>query len=214
MQDPNSKTFQTIFKNKQRLHFFLYAELIYIVILLLTVIYAFPIFMRLIVIQFAVIAIMLIGSGLLNWYDKKTGRAVVAKKDHEFFLKTFIDETPTQKVKSVFRMISFITILAAFVMVFFGCAQIFTDLSVKVKPSDLAIIENLLLLVDSFYVLTMFGIMCGLLFGKKRMERNSSLAAGFLSLVLIAFHPESWLLFTIGLLASVSGYTLYRLNQL
>ena len=68
MQDPNSKTFQTIFKNKQRLHFFLYAELIYIVILLLTVIYAFPIFMRLIVIQFAVIAIMLIGSGLLNWY--------------------------------------------------------------------------------------------------------------------------------------------------
>ncbi len=32
MQDPNSKTFQTIFKNKQRLHFFLYAELIYIVI--------------------------------------------------------------------------------------------------------------------------------------------------------------------------------------
>lgn len=66
MQDPNSKTFQTIFKNKQRLHFFLYAELIYIVILLLTVIYAFPIFMRLIVIQFAVIAIMLIGSGLLN----------------------------------------------------------------------------------------------------------------------------------------------------
>lgn len=112
MQDPNSKTFQTIFKNKQRLHFFLYAELIYIVILLLTVIYAFPIFMRLIVIQFAVIAIMLIGSGLLNWYDKKTGRAVVAKKDHEFFLKTFIDETPTQKVKSVFRTISFITILA------------------------------------------------------------------------------------------------------
>lgn len=66
MQDPNSKTFQTIFKNKQRLHFFLYAELIYVVILLLTVIYAFPIFMRLIVIQFAVIAIMLIGSGLLN----------------------------------------------------------------------------------------------------------------------------------------------------
>ena len=55
MQDPNSKTFQTIFKNKQRLHFFLYAELIYVVILLLTVIYAFPIFMRLIVIQFAVI---------------------------------------------------------------------------------------------------------------------------------------------------------------
>ena len=214
MQDPNSKTFQTIFKNKQRLHFFLYAELIYVVILLLTVIYAFPIFMRLIVIQFAVIAIMLIGSGLLNWYDKKTGRAVVAKKDNEFFLKTFIDETPTQKVKSVFRTISFITILAAFVMVFFSCAQIFTDLSVKVKPSDLAIIENLLLLVDSFYVLTMFGIMCGLLFGKKRMERNSSLAAGFLSLVLIAFHPESWLLFTIGLLASVSGYTLYRLNQL
>ena len=86
MQDPNSKTFQTIFKNKQRLHFFLYAELIYVVILLLTVIYAFPIFMRLIVIQFAVIAIMLIGSGLLNWYDKKTGRAVVVKKDHEFFL--------------------------------------------------------------------------------------------------------------------------------
>ena len=58
MQDPNSKTFQTIFKNKQRLHFFLYAELIYVVILLLTVIYAFPIFMRLIVIQFAVIAII------------------------------------------------------------------------------------------------------------------------------------------------------------
>lgn len=84
MQDPNSKTFQTIFKNKQRLHFFLYAELIYIVILLLTVIYAFPIFMRLIVIQFAVIAIMLIGSGLLNWYDKKTGRAVVAKKITSF----------------------------------------------------------------------------------------------------------------------------------
>lgn len=87
MQDPNSKTFQTIFKNKQRLHFFLYAELIYIVILLLTVIYAFPIFMRLIVIQFAVIAIMLIGSGLLNWYDKKTGRAVVAKKRSRVFLK-------------------------------------------------------------------------------------------------------------------------------
>lgn len=84
MQDPNSKTFQTIFKNKQRLHFFLYAELIYVVILLLTVIYAFPIFMRLIVIQFAVIAIMLIGSGLLNWYDKKTGRAVVAKKITSF----------------------------------------------------------------------------------------------------------------------------------
>ena len=74
--------------------------------------------------------------------------------------------------------------------------------------------DNKKALVDSFYVLTMFGIMCGLLFGKKRMERNSSLAAGFLSLVLIAFHPESWLLFTIGLLASVSGYTLYRLNQL
>lgn len=87
MQDPNSKTFQTIFKNKQRLHFFLYAELIYVVILLLTVIYAFPIFMRLIVIQFAVIAIMLIGSGLLNWYDKKTGRAVVAKKRSRVFLK-------------------------------------------------------------------------------------------------------------------------------
>lgn len=84
MQDPNSKTFQTIFKNKQRLHFFLYAELIYVVILLLTVIYAFPIFMRLIVIQFAVIAIMLIGSGLLNWYDKKTGRAVVAKRSRVF----------------------------------------------------------------------------------------------------------------------------------
>ena len=84
MQDPNSKTFQTIFKNKQRLHFFLYAELIYVVILLFTVIYAFPIFMRLIVIQFAVIAIMLIGSGLLNWYDKKTGRAVVAKKITSF----------------------------------------------------------------------------------------------------------------------------------
>ncbi len=87
MQDPNSKTFQTIFKNKQRLHFFLYAELIYVVILLLTVIYAFPIFMRLIVIQFAVIAIMLIGSGLLNWYDKKTGRAVVAKKRSRVFLE-------------------------------------------------------------------------------------------------------------------------------
>ncbi|MCT7831681.1 MAG: hypothetical protein N4Q91_01100 [Lactobacillus crispatus] len=50
----------------------------------MTVIYAFPIFMRLIVIQFAVIAIMLIGSGLLNWYDKKMGRAVVAKKITSF----------------------------------------------------------------------------------------------------------------------------------
>lgn len=170
--------------------------------------------MRLVVIQFIVIAIMLIGSALLNWYDKKTGRAVVAKKDHEFFLKTFIDETPAQKVKSIFRTISFITVLASFVMVFFGCAWIFTDLSAKVKPSDLAIIENLLLLADTFYVLTMFGIMCGLLFGKKRMERDSSLAAIFLSFVLIAFHPESWCLLAIGILASLAGYTLYRLNQL
>lgn len=214
MQDPNSKTFQIIFKNKKRLHFFLYAELIYALILLLTVIYAFPIFMRLVVIQFVVIAIMFIGSGLLNWYDKKTGRAVVEKKDREFFLKTFLDETPTQKVKSIFRTISFITVLASFVMTFWGCSQIFTDLSAKVKPGELAVIENVLMLADSLYVLTMFGIMCGLLFGKKRLERDSSLASLFLSIVLLAFHPEFWWMYVIGLAISVAGYVLYRLNQL
>lgn len=80
MQDPNSRTFQIIFKNKKRLHFFLYAEFVYALILLLTVIYAFPVFMRLVVIQFVVIAVMFIGSGLLNWYDKRTGRAVAVKK--------------------------------------------------------------------------------------------------------------------------------------
>lgn len=100
MQDPNSKTFQIIFKNKKRLHFFLYAELIYALILLLTVIYAFPIFMRLVVIQFVVIAIMFIGSGLLNWYDKKTGRAVVEKKDREFFLKSSELQNKVDKIEN------------------------------------------------------------------------------------------------------------------
>ncbi len=214
MQDPNSRTFQIIFKNKKRLHFFLYAEFVYALILLLTVIYAFPVFMRLVVIQFVVIAVMFIGSGLLNWYDKRTGRAVAVKKDHEFFLKTFIDETPTQKVKSIFRTISFITVLAAFVMTFWGCSQIFVDLSAKVKPGEIAIIENIMMLADSLYVLTMFGIMCGLLFGKKRLERDSSLTSLFLSIILLAFHPEFWWLYVIGLVISFSGYVLFRLNQL
>lgn len=99
-------------------------------------------------------------------------------------------------------------------MIFWGCSQIFTDLNAKVKPGELAVIENVLMLADSLYVLTMFGIMCGLLFGKKRLERDSSLASLFLSIVLLAFHPEFWWLYVIGLVISFSGYVLFRLNQL
>lgn len=102
-------------------------------------------------------------------------------------------------------------------MTFWDCSQIFTDLSAKVKPGELAVIENVLMLTDSLYVLyvlTMFGIMCGLLFGKKRLERDSSLASSFLSIVLLAFHLEFWWMYVISLAISVAGYVLYRLNQL
>lgn len=69
------------------------------------------------------------------------------------------------------------------------------------------------MLADSLYVLTMFGIMW-FTFWEKRLERDSSLASLFLSIVLLAFHPEFWWLYVIGLVISFSSYVLFRLNQL
>ena len=67
---------------------------------------------------------------------------------------------------------------------------------------------------DTFYVFTTAGIMFGLLFGKKRLTRNSSVATMFFSLILLAFHPVLWWVYIIGLVIGAVGYTLYHLNQL
>lgn len=214
MVDPNSKTFSRIFKDKKRVRCFLYAELIYALLLLITVIYAIQIFFRLITIQFVLVLICLIISWAYNWHDKKNGKVVAVKKDHTFFLRTFMEETTVQKQKAIFRAVSLITVILSFVIATFSCSEIFTDLTVKPQPGQLAIIENILTYADTFYVFTAAGIMFGLLFGKKRLTRNSSLATIFISLILLAFHLAFWWIYVIGLMAGGVAYILYRLNQL
>lgn len=214
MVDPNSKTFSRIFKDKKRVRCFLYAELIYALLLLITVIYAIQIFFRLITIQFVLVLICLIISWAYNWHDKKTGKVVAVKKDRSFFLKTFMEETPVQKQKAIFRTISLITVILSFAIAAFSCYEIFVDIAGKPQAGQLAIIENILMSADTFYVFTTAGIMFGLLFGKKRLTRNSSVATMFVSLILLAFHPVLWWVYIIGLVIGAVGYTLYHLNQL
>lgn len=214
MIDPNSKIFQKVFKDKKRNRVMLYAELIYALILFITVIYDTSVFFRLLTIQFVVILAFLAIGWFYAWRDKKAGRIVTTKKDHAFFLKTFMEETPIQKQKTFFRTLSFITVCVSFIISAVSCERIFVDVTSKIHPGETVIMENMMMYADTFYVFTMAGIMLGLLFGKKRLTRNASVASAFLSLVLIAFHPSAWLLWLIGLVVSGSGYLLYRLNQL
>lgn len=214
MINPNSKVFQKVFKDKKRNRIMLFAELLYAVILAITVIYDIPVFCRLLTIQFIGVLVFLAIGWFLTWRDKKAGRIVATKKDHTFFLKTFMEETPIQKQKAFFRTLSFITVCVSFIISAISCEKIFVDLASKIQPGETAIMENMMMYADTFYVFTMAGIMLGLLFGKKRLTRNASVASAFLSLVLFAFHPGAWLLYLIGLVVSGSGYLLYRLNQL
>lgn len=55
MIDPNSETFTRLFKDKKRIRYVLYAELIYALLLLTTVVFAIQIFWRLMIIQFVLI---------------------------------------------------------------------------------------------------------------------------------------------------------------
>lgn len=214
MMDPNSENFTRLFKDKKRVRYVLYAELIYALLLLITAIYAIQIFWRLMVIQFVLLLIFFMISWAYNWHDKKTGKVVVAKKDRSFFLKTFMEETPVQKLKSIFRTISLITIILSFAIAAFSCYEIFVDIAVKPQTGQLAIIENIMMYADTFYVFTTVGIMFGLLFGKKRLTRNASLATMFVSLILLAFHPVLWWVYVVGLVIGAAGYTMYHLNQL
>lgn len=214
MMDPNSETFTRLFKDKKRIRYVLYAELIYALLLLTTVVFAIQIFWRLMIIQFVLILAFFVISWAYNWHDKKTGKVVAVKKDRSFFLKTFMEESPVQKQKSIFRTISLITVILSFAIAAFSCYEIFVDIAGKTQAGQLAIIENILMSADTFYVFTTAGIMFGLLFGKKRLTRNSSVATMFVSLILLAFHPVLWWMYIIGLVIGVVGYTLYHLNQL
>lgn len=214
MVDPNSKTFTRLFKDKKRVRYFLYAELIYALLLLVTVIYDIQIFFRLMIIQFVVVLAFFVISWAYNWHDKKSGQTIAAKKDHSFFLKTFMEETTVQKQKAIFRTVSLITVILSFAIAIFACSEIFSDLTVKPQPGQLAIIENILMYADTFYVFTVAGIMFGLLFGKKRLTRNASVATIFTSLILLAFHPVLWWVYVIGIMVGAAAYMLYHLNQL
>lgn len=214
MIDPNSKTFQKVFKNKRRTRFIIYAELLYALILFLAVIYDIAIFFRLVVIQFVVLFVFFALGWLIDRHDRRTGKAITNQKDHAFFLKTFMEEPPIQKQKSIFRTVSFIAIVLSFLIAAFSCEQVFALIALKPASGAAGIIQDVVSYGDVFYLLTMSGIMFGLLFGKKRLERDSSLASLFLSLLLIAFLPTYWWIYLCGILVSVAGYVLYRLNQL
>ena len=82
MIDPNSKTFQKVFKNKRRTRFIIYAELLYALILFLAVIYDIAIFFRLVVIQFVVLFVFFALGWLIDRHDRRTGKAITNQKDH------------------------------------------------------------------------------------------------------------------------------------
>lgn len=214
MDDPNVKHFAQKAKDRKHYHIWLWFELLYMVVLMFSVIFNMRLFWRLVSIQAVICLIILIIGLSLNWYDKKTGREIPFKKDREFFWQSFMAKTPIQKQKTIYHTISVIAMVVSFGVALFSFGQIFTSLASKPDPNALGIMENLALYADTFYVLTMAGVLFGLLFGKKRLERNSSVASIFLSLILIAFYPQSWVVYVIGLLTSAAGYLLYRFNQL
>lgn len=85
MINPNSKVFQKVFKDKKRNRIMLFAELLYAVILAITVIYDIPVFCRLLTIQFIGVLVFLAIGWFLTWRDKKAGR-IVATKEGSYFL--------------------------------------------------------------------------------------------------------------------------------
>lgn len=214
MLDPNTKNFAQKVKDRKHYHIWLYFEALYMIVLGFAVVINMAVFWRLVSIQAIICVVVLVVGLYLSWHDKKTGREIAVKKDREFFWESFLAKTQVQKQKTIYRTVGFIAMVVAFGVAIFSCGQIFAGLAAKPDPHAIGIIENLTLYADTFYVLTMAGVLFGLLFGKKRLERNASVASIFLSLILIAFYPESWLVYVVGALTSAAGYWLYKCNQL
>lgn len=214
MLDPNTRSFAQKIRDRKHYRILLYFEALYMIVLAFAIMFNMPLFWRLISIQAVICIIVFIVGSYLNWHDKKTGREIPVKKDHDFFWNSFIARTPIQKQKLFYHTIGVLAMLASFCIALFAYGQLYITVYAKANPHALGVVENLTLYADVFYVLTMFGVLFGLLFGKKRLERNSSVTAILLSLILIAIYPQAWGGYVIGLIASSAGYWLYRNNQL
>lgn len=207
----NKKEFGKWMRNRHLGRDALYFELVYAVILLLTLIYAFPVFMHLIVLQGILISLYL----FIGWiYD-----AVARSKDKQI-IKVNKRDTLWQTITSIqinrrffFRLFEAIVVLAALGTAILMIQPIFTYLMQAPNPHVSENIQNLNLYCNFIAVIDQIIGLTAILGGKRKLLFVASLLALFVFFILFFSQKQLLNFEMIGFLTALAGLYIAKQKQ-
>lgn len=190
----------------------LYIELIYAIILLLSLIYDFPLFMHLLLFQFIVIVLYFLVGWIYDAYASGHDKNIIKVKKRDTLWETIISIRLNRKF--FYRLFSVLLIFIAIGVMAVMIRPIFAYLLQAPNPKVSETLTNFNLYSNVAYLIFQLLILSGLLLGKKRVVRTSGVIAIILSLILIFTQPAYMTAEIVGLLVGLAGILLCLRNQI
>lgn len=193
------KEFNKWLQNRKLGKLFLCIECVYAVILLLTLLFNFPLFTHLVIFQgIFVLVYLLIGL----FFGKKTAK--ITNKNRET-IKEKISAFRIRKL-TIIRFFEVIVFLVAVFIAIMFFRQLWLDIFQKpIITAHSALIENATLYADLAYTIFLLGLATNILSGNKKLIRIFSLLVLFVSLILFLLSAKLIVLIGLWVVVSVAG---------
>lgn len=192
----------------------LWVELFYVVLLLLTLLFNFSLFMHLVVGQFFLIGTYFVIGWIYYGYLKVNGLVPEnPNKKRRSLGDIFARIFPRYSAKKTFyRILNLIVVILAVGLAIQVFGQVFYDLGLK--NNNFNFWDSLALYCNIVCFIALVGIAIGLLMGYRRMVRNSSIAALILTIILAMCWPQFWVTYILILLVAFNSFWVYLHNQI
>lgn len=208
----NKKEFSKWMRGRRLGRRALYVELVYAVILLLTLIFNFPLFMHLLLFQFIFIVLFFLGGWIYDAYAGSHGQALVKVKKRDTLWETITSIRLNRKF--FYRLFSVVVILVAIGVMAVMLRPIFAYLLQAPNPKVSEALTNFNLYCNLAYLILQLLILSGLLLGKKKVVRINGVIVIILSLILIFTQPAYRAAEIVGLLVGLAGILLCLRDQI
>lgn len=190
----------------------LYIELVYAIILLLSLIYDFPLFMHLLLFQFIAIVLYFLIGWIYDAYAGSHDKNLVKIKKRDTLWETITSIRLNEKF--FYRLFSVLVVFVGIGVMAMMIRPIFAYLLQAPNPKVSESLTNFNLYCNLAYLILQLLILSGLLLGKKGMVRGSGIIVIVLSVILM-FSQSAYLgAEIVGLLVGLAGIFLCRHNQI
>lgn len=200
---------EKFFRERRWGRYFLYFELIYVLILFWAVQFKFALFAHLLVGQFFIIIAYYVSGWLYGIYLKKTEKAPIDEREKES-----LHDKLAYRFNTLFwyHFLEVFDICALIIV----AARIFSEgyVDILMNPFAVDVFHSLTAYLAFAYFLLLIFTAAGLLMSWRRLVRNFGIAEVILAVVLLLVWPAHWLSFACGAFATLISIFLYYKNKI